>query len=123
MRELIVGNIISLDGYFEGPEKNVMLLPMEGFFDQHNLDKRARWASPGPGSSSNSYGSMHGYIGSTMATKGATPACHCDYLGRDSYRHGGSMTRRWCGRVPWRSPSSGALRPTRQLRPRRVVPL
>jgi hypothetical protein len=39
MRELIVGNIISLDGYFEGPEKNVMLLPMEGFFDQHNLER------------------------------------------------------------------------------------
>jgi RibD C-terminal domain len=30
---------MSLDGYFEGPEKNVMLLPMDGFFDQHNLER------------------------------------------------------------------------------------
>jgi hypothetical protein len=39
MRKLIFSNIMSLDGYFEGPEKNVMLLPMDGFFDQHNLER------------------------------------------------------------------------------------
>jgi hypothetical protein len=37
MRTLIVCNIISLDGYFEGPGANVMALPMDGFFDEHNL--------------------------------------------------------------------------------------
>ena len=39
MRKLIVCNIISLDGYFEGPGGNVMALPMDGFFDEHNLER------------------------------------------------------------------------------------
>lgn len=29
----------SLDGYFEGPGGNVMALPMDGFFDEHNLER------------------------------------------------------------------------------------
>jgi dihydrofolate reductase len=39
MRNLVVNNIMSLDGYFEGPGKNVMVLPMDGFFDEHNLER------------------------------------------------------------------------------------
>jgi dihydrofolate reductase len=39
MRKLIVANIMSLDGYFEGPGSNVMALPMDGFFDEHNLER------------------------------------------------------------------------------------
>jgi dihydrofolate reductase len=39
MRRLIVATIISLDGYFEGPGGNVMVLPMDGFFDEHNLER------------------------------------------------------------------------------------
>ena len=39
MRKLIVCNIISLDGYVEGPGRNVMALPMDGFFDEHNLER------------------------------------------------------------------------------------
>ena len=39
MRKLIVSNIMSLDGYFEGPGRNVMVLPMDGFFDEHNLER------------------------------------------------------------------------------------
>jgi dihydrofolate reductase len=39
MRKLIVANIMSLDGYFEGPDKNVMALPMDGFFDEENLER------------------------------------------------------------------------------------
>jgi len=39
MRKLIVCNIMSLDGYFEGPGGNVMALPMDGFFDEHNLER------------------------------------------------------------------------------------
>jgi dihydrofolate reductase len=39
MRKLIVSNIMSLDGYFEGPDRNVMALPMDGFFDEHNLER------------------------------------------------------------------------------------
>jgi dihydrofolate reductase len=39
MRKLIVSNIMSLDGYFEGPGGNVLALPMDGFFDEHNLER------------------------------------------------------------------------------------
>jgi dihydrofolate reductase len=39
MRKLIVANIMSLDGYFEGPRGNVMVLPMDDFFDEHNLQR------------------------------------------------------------------------------------
>ena len=39
MRKLIVSNIMSLDGYVAGPGGNVMALPMDGFFDEHNLDR------------------------------------------------------------------------------------
>jgi dihydrofolate reductase len=39
MRKLVVSNITSLDGYFEGPGGNVMALPMDGFFDEHNLER------------------------------------------------------------------------------------
>ena len=39
MRKLIVCNIMSLDGYFEGQGGNVMALPMDGFFDEHNLER------------------------------------------------------------------------------------
>lgn len=40
MRKLIVSNIMSLDGYVEGPGGNVMVLPMDGFFDEHNLERQ-----------------------------------------------------------------------------------
>jgi dihydrofolate reductase len=39
MRKLIVSTIVSLDGYVEGPGRNVMVLPMDGFFDEHNLER------------------------------------------------------------------------------------
>ena len=39
MRKLIVCNIMSLDGYVEGPNKNVMLLPMGGVFDSYNASR------------------------------------------------------------------------------------
>jgi hypothetical protein len=39
MRKLIVANIMSLDGYFEGPGGSVMALPMDDFFDAHNLER------------------------------------------------------------------------------------
>jgi dihydrofolate reductase len=39
MRKLIVSTITSLDGYVEGPGRNVMVLPMDGFFDEHNLER------------------------------------------------------------------------------------
>ncbi len=39
MRKLIVCNIMSLDGYVAGPGGNVMVLPMDHFFDEHNLER------------------------------------------------------------------------------------
>jgi dihydrofolate reductase len=39
MRNLIVTNIISLDGYFEGPGANVMALPMDHAFDAYCAER------------------------------------------------------------------------------------
>lgn len=39
MRKLIVCNIMSLDGYYEGPGNNVMALPMDSAFDAYNLER------------------------------------------------------------------------------------
>ena len=49
MRKLIVTNIVSLDGYFEGPGNGtpgsgVMALPMDASFDAYNAE-RVRTAS------------------------------------------------------------------------------
>jgi len=41
MRKLIVANIISLDGYYEGPDRNVMVLPMNESFDIYNAERLA----------------------------------------------------------------------------------
>jgi dihydrofolate reductase len=38
MRRIVVSNIVSLDGYFEGPNTGVMDLNMDAFFDVHNLE-------------------------------------------------------------------------------------
>jgi len=39
MRKLIVTNIVSLDGYYEGPGGNVMVLPMDHSFDAYNAER------------------------------------------------------------------------------------
>jgi dihydrofolate reductase len=39
MRNLIVSNIISLDGFYEGPGGNVMALPMDHAFDAYNAER------------------------------------------------------------------------------------
>jgi dihydrofolate reductase len=39
MRKLIVSNIMSLDGCYEGPGENVMALPMDGAFDAYNVER------------------------------------------------------------------------------------
>lgn len=38
MKRIVVSNIVSLDGYFEGPSMGVMDLNMDTFFDAHNLE-------------------------------------------------------------------------------------
>lgn len=39
MRAVIVCNIMSLDGYYEGPGRNVMALNMDESFDAYNLER------------------------------------------------------------------------------------
>ena len=39
MRKLIVANIISLDGFYEGPNGNVLALPMDHSFDAYNAER------------------------------------------------------------------------------------
>jgi dihydrofolate reductase len=39
MRKLIVTNIVSLDGQYEGPGGNVMVLPMDHAFDAYNAER------------------------------------------------------------------------------------
>ena len=39
MRKLIVCNVMSLDGYYEGPGKDVMVLPMDEAFDAYNAER------------------------------------------------------------------------------------
>lgn len=39
MRTLIASNIISLDGFYEGPNRDVMVLPMDHAFNEHNLER------------------------------------------------------------------------------------
>ena len=39
MRKLIVANFMSLDGYFEGPDHDVMALPFDPMFDEYNLER------------------------------------------------------------------------------------
>src|SRR5260370_6934604 len=39
MHKPIVSKIMSLDGYYEGPGKNVMILPMDEAFDAYNAER------------------------------------------------------------------------------------
>lgn len=39
MRKLVVCNIISLDGYYEGPDRGVMPLPLDPIFDRYNAER------------------------------------------------------------------------------------
>jgi hypothetical protein len=39
MRKVIVNNIMSLDGYYEGPGRNVKVLNMDEAFDTYNLER------------------------------------------------------------------------------------
>jgi dihydrofolate reductase len=38
MRKLIVSNTMSVDGFYEGPGKNVLALPMGDAFDRHHVE-------------------------------------------------------------------------------------
>jgi dihydrofolate reductase len=72
MRKLIVCNIMSLDGYFEGPGGNVMALPMDGFFDEHNLERLRAADTLLLGATT--YTGLKGYWPAVAANPEASPA-------------------------------------------------
>jgi hypothetical protein len=39
MRKVIVWNLVSLDGYYEGPGRDVMVLPLDGSFDAYSAER------------------------------------------------------------------------------------
>jgi dihydrofolate reductase len=39
MRKLIICNLVSLDGYYEGPGNDVMALPFDEAFDEYNAER------------------------------------------------------------------------------------
>jgi hypothetical protein len=39
MRKLIVSNAVSLDGYYAGPDGNVMVLELDPAFDAYNAER------------------------------------------------------------------------------------
>ncbi len=39
MRKIIVSNIASLDGYYTGPDNNVMVMPFDEAFDAYNTER------------------------------------------------------------------------------------
>jgi dihydrofolate reductase len=72
MRKLIVCNIMSLDGCFEGPGGNVMALPMDGFFDEHNLERLRAADTLLLGATT--YTGLKGYWPAVAANPEASPA-------------------------------------------------
>jgi dihydrofolate reductase len=42
VRKVVVSSIVSLDGCVAGPGGDVMALPMDRFFDEHNLERQRR---------------------------------------------------------------------------------
>jgi dihydrofolate reductase len=72
MRKLIVAIIMSLDGYFEGPGGNVMALPMDGFFDEHNLERLRAADTLLLGATT--YMGLKGYWPVVAANPGVSPA-------------------------------------------------
>lgn len=42
MRKVVVNNIVSLDGYYEGPSRDMMVLPMDPAFDTYNRESIER---------------------------------------------------------------------------------
>jgi hypothetical protein len=104
MRKLIVANIVSLDGYYEGPNRNVMALPMDHSFDAYNVD--------GPRAAdtlllgANCYGMFKGFWPQMKEHAQATP------VHREISRLNDAIEK-WSSRIACR-----ASRPTRGAAPR-----
>lgn len=42
MRKVVVSSLVTLDGYTAGPGGNFMVMPIDGFFDELNLERQRR---------------------------------------------------------------------------------
>ena len=87
MRKLIVSNIMSLDGYFEGPGQNVMALPMDGFFDEHNLERLRAAETLLLGATT--YSGLKGYWPAVAADPTVSPAVEANPDVADIHRETG----------------------------------
>jgi hypothetical protein len=87
MRKLIVTNIMSLDGYFEGPGRDVMALPMDGFFDEHNLERLRAADTLLLGAST--YTGLKGYWPAVAANPEVSPAVAANRDVADIHRETG----------------------------------
>jgi dihydrofolate reductase len=87
VRKLIVCNIVSLDGFFEGPDRNVMALPMDGFFDEHNLERLRAADTLLLGA--NTYVGLKGFWPAVAEDPAASPAVANDPSVADVHRETG----------------------------------
>jgi dihydrofolate reductase len=87
MRKLIVANILSLDGQVEGPGGNVMALPMDQFFDEHNLERLRAADTLLLGATT--YLGLKGYWPAVAANPGVSPAVAANPEVADLHRETG----------------------------------
>ena len=110
MRKLIVATIMSLDGYVEGPGGNVMALPMDDFFDAHNLERLRAADTLLLGATT--YTGLKGYWPAVAADPAASPAVAANPEVADVHRETGQRNNQihkvvvsdsltTAGTVPW----------------------
>jgi dihydrofolate reductase len=92
MGKLIVTNIMSLDGYVEGPGGNVMALPMDGFFDEHNLERLRAADTLLLGATT--YMGLKGFWPAVAEDPGASPAVAANPSLADLHREIGQRNNR-----------------------------
>jgi dihydrofolate reductase len=71
MSKVVVSTIISVDGYTEGPGGDVMAMPMDHAFDEHNAERMRAAGSILFGATT--YRGMAGYWPSVVGDPGLTP--------------------------------------------------
>jgi dihydrofolate reductase len=92
VRKLIVCNIMSLDGYVEGPGGNVMALPMDQFFDEHNLERLRSADTLLLGATT--YRGLKGYWPAVAEDPGRSPAVAANPGVADLHRETGQRNNR-----------------------------
>ena len=84
MRKVVVSSIVSLDGYVAGPGGNVMALPMDAFFDEHNLERQRSADALLLGRTT--YLGLKGYWPAIAEDPGRSPAVQLDPSTADLHR-------------------------------------